>query len=194
MESEARGGFRGRDGHGAKLSVRSDGAEALVHLLVKENRVAHHAAGFHKKEFLIVEFQTLHQSGDEVGEVVGSMLEQFAGDGIALIGKADNHRENPGKHFIGGAVGEGLNFVPGGDIEFLEDQFAYRRVDSGAIEFVNRGDGSALADIESAAFIAKERAVAANAGDLTTGIASDGGRAGAGDEDDCRTCTGGFES
>jgi len=174
--------------------VRSDGAEALVHLLIKEKRAADHATSFRKKKFLILELQPLHESGDENGEVTGGILEQFASGGIALIGSADNHRENPRKHFIGDTVGERLNFVPGGDIEFLENQFADRGVDAGAIELVNGGDGSAPADIEGAAFIAKKRAVAANARDLAMGIAADGGRAGACNQDDGGTFAGGFES
>ncbi len=193
-EGEARGGLRRRDSHGAKLSVRSDGAEALVQLLVEEARVAHHAAGFRKKEFLIVELQTLDESGDKSGKVVGGILKQLAGSGIALISSADNHRKNPGEHFIRSTVGEGLHFVPGGNLEFPENQFAHRGVGAGAIEFVNGGDGSAPADIEGAAFIAEKRAVAANAGDLAMGIASNGGGTGAGNQDDGGTFASGFES
>src|SRR5208283_618396 len=108
---------------------------------------------------------------------------QFTSGGIALIGGEYNHGENSGKHFIGNTLDKGLHLVPGGDFEFPENQLADRGVDSGAIEFVNGGDGSAPADIERAAFIAKKRAVSANAGDLAVGIATDGGRTRAGDED-----------
>ena len=174
--------------------MRSDGAETFIHLLVEERRVAHHATGLRKKEFLIVELQTLHESGDKSGKVVRGILEQFAGGGITLIGSANNHRKNPGEHFIRSTVGEGLHFVPSGNFQFLENQFTHRGVNAGTIEFVNGGDGSTPADIEGAAFIAKKRAVAANARDLATGIASDGGRTSAGNHNDGGTFARGFES
>jgi hypothetical protein len=91
-------------------------------------------------------------------------------------------------------VGEGLHFVPSGNFQFLENQFTHRGVNAGTIEFVNGGDGSTPADIEGAAFIAKKRAVAANARDLATGIASDGGRTSAGNHNDGGTFARGFES
>ena len=59
---------------------------------------------------------------------------------------------------------------------------------------MNGGDGCTTTDIEGAAFIAKKRAVAANAGNLALGVASDGGGAGAGDQDNCGTFASGFES
>ena len=120
-QGKTRGGFRGRDGHGAELSVRSDRAEAFVHVLVKEEGAAYHTTGLRQKEFLLVESQALHEGGDESGKVVGGLEEQFAGRGIPLIRRANNHWKDSGEDFIGGAVDEGLHFVPGGDFEFLKN-------------------------------------------------------------------------
>lgn len=193
-EGEARGGFRGGDGHGAELSKRSNGAEALVHLLVKKQGAVNHAARFCKQETLIAKMQALHEGGDKSGEVDSGILKQFTRGGIALIGGEDNHGENSGKHFIGNALGKGLHLVPGRDFKFQENQLANGRIDARAIEFVNGGDGGAAANIKGAAFIAKKRAVPTNASDLAMGIASDGGRSGAGDENDGGTFARGFES
>ncbi len=141
-----------------------------------------------------MKLQTLHESGDESGEVVGGILKQFAGDEIALISSANNHGENSGKHFIGSAMGEGLHFVPTGNLEFIENQFANRRVNTGAIEFMNGGDGSTAANVKGAALITENRAVAANASDLAMGVASNSGRTSSSNQDDGGPLTGGFES
>ena len=129
--------------------------EAFVHQLVKEEGAAHHAACPGQKKFLILELQAFDKGGDKRGEVVGSRLEQGTGGGIVLIRSSQNHRENLGKDFIGNAVGEGLDFVPGSGIEFLENQAAHRGVGARAIELVQSGNGSAAAHIERATFVSE---------------------------------------
>ena len=141
-----------------------------------------------------MESQALHEGGDKSSEIAGGILKQFTGGGVALIGCEDDYGENSGKHFIGNALGNGLHLVPSGDLEFPENQFANRGVDTRAIEIVNGGDGSAAANIEGAAFIAKKRPVSANACDLTVGIATDGGRTRACNEDDGGAFASGFKS
>jgi hypothetical protein len=168
--------------------------EAFVHQLIKEEGAAHHAARLGQKEFLILEMQALDEGGDKRGEVVGSRLEQGVRGGIALIRSSQNHRENLGEDFIGDAVGEGLDFVPGSGVEFLKNQAAHRGVGASTIEFVQSGNGSAAADIESAAFVSEERTVAANAGDLALRIAPNRGGTGAGNQDNRGTFAGGLQS
>jgi len=168
--------------------------EALVDLLIKEEGAAHHAAGLGKQEFLILELQAFDERGDERGEVIGGRLEQGARGGIALIRGPQNHRKNLGKDFIGDVVGEGLDFVPGGGVQLLENQPAHRGVGASAIEFVQSGDGSPATDIERAAFVSEEWTVAANAGDLALGITPNGGGTRASDQDNRGAFSGGLQS
>ena len=168
--------------------------EALVYLLIEEEGAPHHAARLGEQEFLILELQPLDEGSDERGEVVGGGLKQGARSGIALIRSAQNHRKNLREDFIGHAVGEGLDFVPGGGVEFLENEAAHRGVGASAVEFAQSGDGSAAADIKGAAFVSEERAMAANARDLALRVASNRGGTRAGNQDNRGTLAGGLQS
>jgi hypothetical protein len=101
--------------------------------------------------------------------------------------------KNARKNFVGGSAGAITKFGPARKFQEAEDFGADGGVGAGAVAFANRSGDRKAADVVGAALIAEERAVAADARDVTLCVATDGGGACAGDKNDRGGLAGGFE-
>ncbi len=160
---------------------------------VEEFRVGDHAAGFGDVDCGIAQLEAVDERVDEERDFLRGGAEQGLGVGVAGFGGLGDDGENAGKDLVGGVAGAITEFGPTGKFEMAEDFCADGGVGTGAIAFAHGGSYSKTADVEGAALIAEERTVAAGAGGVAVRIATQGGGAGAGDENDGGGLLDGFE-
>jgi hypothetical protein len=184
FECEARGGLGWSDRQKANGGARRDFLELSVELGIEKFGSAHHAAGFRDVHGGIAQVEAIDESIGEDCDFLRGVAEQSLCVSVAGFGGLRDDWKNARKNFVGSGAGSVAEIGPIRKFEVAENFCADGGVGAGAIAVTDGGGDSEATNIESAALVAEERAVAACAGGLALGVAAEGTGARAGDEDD----------